>query len=107
MKARKEGTSRRDFFKIGALSTVPLLIPAVAYGTSPFSNVQKEKSTPGKPAVNFIYDGPMFSPQDYLEKLNEIDKANPIEIDYYSSGGVTKELEEEFARITGILSARA
>jgi len=43
----------------------------------------------------------MFSPQDYLAKLNEIDKADPIEIDYYSSGGITKELEDEFARITG------
>ncbi len=101
MKNQKEGTSRRDFFKIGALSTIPLVIPAVAYGTSPFSDVQKEKPASGKPAVNFIYDGPMFSPQDYLDKLNEIDKANPIEIDYYSSGGVTRALEEEFARITG------
>ncbi len=101
MKARKEGTSRRDFFKIGALSTIPLVIPAVAYGASPSSDLQKEKPAPGKAAVNFIYDGPMFSPQDYLEKLNEIDQANPIEIDYYSSGGVTKALEEEFAKITG------
>ncbi len=101
MKFQKEGTSRRDFFKIGALSSIPLLIPAVAYGASPFSELQKEKPAPGKPAVNFIYDGPMFSPQDYLAKLNEIDKGDPIEIDYYSSGGVTKALEEEFARITG------
>jgi len=100
MKKQNEGTSRRDFFKIGALSTIPLVIPAVAYGTSPSSDVQKEKPAPGKPAVNFIYDGPMFSPQDYLAKLNEIDKVDPIEIDYYSSGGVTKSLEEEFARIT-------
>ena len=92
MKARKEGTSRRDFFKIGGLSAIPLLVPAMAYGIPPSNS---------KAAINFTYDGPMFSPRDYLEKLNEIDKANPIETDYYSSGGVTKALEEEFARITG------
>jgi threonine aldolase len=101
MKKQNEGTSRRDFFKIGGLSTIPLLIPPMAYGASSLSEVLKDNSDDSKAAVNFIYDGPMFSPQDYLAKLNEIDKANPIEIDYYSSGGVTKALEEEFARITG------
>lgn len=98
---KKESRSRRDFFKIGALSSIPLLVPGMSYGTAPSSDNPRKKSDNGKPAVNFIYDGPMFSPQDYLEKLNEIDKANPIEIDYYSSGGVTKKLEDEFARITG------
>ena len=101
MKLQKKGASRRDFFKIGALSSIPLLIPAVAYGASPSSELQNEKAANAKSAVNFIYDGPMFSPQDYLAKLNEIDKGDPIEIDYYSSGGVTKALEEDFARITG------
>jgi len=101
MKDRKEGTSRRDFFKIGGLSTIPLLIPPMAYGASLAPDAQKDIPHVSKAAVNFIYDGPMFSPQDYLAKLNEIDKANPIEIDYYSSGGVTKALEDEFARITG------
>jgi len=43
----------------------------------------------------------MFSPRDYLDKLNEIDSINSIEIDYYYKGGVTRELEDEFARITG------
>jgi len=101
MKDRKEGTSRRDFFKIGGLSTIPLLIPPMAYGMSHAPDVQKDIPDGGKPAVNFIYDGPMFSPRDYLAKLNEIDLTNTIEIDYYSSGGVTKALEDEFARITG------
>lgn len=101
MEDPKEGTSRRDFFKAGALSTIPLLLPGVARAASTASVPQKEKNASGKAAVNFIYDGPMFSPRDYLEKLNEIDGAHPIEIDYYSSGGVTRELEEEFARITG------
>ena len=59
------------------------MIPAVGFGSSPFSEPQNEKSADNKTAVNFIYDGPMFSPRDYLEKLNEIDKTDPIEIDYY------------------------
>ena len=101
MKERNEGTSRRNFFKIGGLSTIPLLIPTMAYGMSHAPDVQKDIPHGIKPGVNFIYDGPMFSPQDYLAKLNEIDKASSIEIDYYSSGGVTKALEDEFARITG------
>ena len=83
------------------MSTIPLLIPPMAYGAAHTPDVQKDIPHGIKPGVNFIYDGPMFSPQDYLAKLNEIDKANPIEIDYYSSGGVTKALEDEFARITG------
>lgn len=99
MNKQKAGTSRRDFFKIGGLSTIPLLIPAAAYGR--YAASEDEKPADGKKAVNFIYDGPMFSPRDYLEKLNEIDKTDPIQIDYYSSGGVTKALEDEFARITG------
>ena len=101
MKKQNEGTSRRDFFKIGGLSTIPLLIPPMAYGASSLSEGINENAADSKAAVNFIYDGPMFSPQDYLAKLNEIDKGDPIEIDYYYKGGVTKALEEEFARITG------
>ena len=104
MKEHKAGTSRRDFFKSGALATIPLMIPAAAYGRhTAWEGEMPEGETPadGQKPVNFIYDGPMFSPRDYLEKLNEIDQANPIQIDYYSSGGVTRELEEEFARITG------
>jgi len=97
MKVQKKGTSRRDFFKVGAVGTLPFLIPSLAYGMSNgISHAPHSKA-----AVNFIYDGPMFSPRDYLARLNEIDNANPIEIDYYSSGGVSKALEDEFARITG------
>ncbi|MEA3461753.1 MAG: hypothetical protein U9R49_07730, partial [Bacteroidota bacterium] len=86
MKEQKKGTSRRDFFKSGALATIPLMIPAAGFGSVPDSEAQHASRGDGPEAVNFIYDGPMFSPQDYLEKLNEIDQADPIQIDYYSSG---------------------
>ena len=101
MEEQKEGTSRRDFFKSGALATLPLLVPATglgAYGQAePGITGPEGKNSP----VNFVYDGPWFSPQAYMEKLQEIDKEKPIEPDVYCSGGVTKELEDEFARITG------
>lgn len=104
MKEEKKGASRRDFFKSGALAAIPLVVPAAAYGTYASSENGKpaeDRSAEDRKPVNFIYDGPMFSPQDYLEKLNEIDRSDPIRIDYYFNGGVTRDLEEEFARITG------
>jgi threonine aldolase len=51
--------------------------------------------------VNFIYDGLALSPNEYLNKLQEINKSNPIEPDFYGEGGATKLLEEEFAKLTG------
>lgn len=93
MKVTRKISSRRDFFKIGGLSALPLLIPPMALGASP-----KMQSPP---PLNFIFDGPFFSPSEYLEKLNEIDRSRPIAPDFYSSGGSTSALEEEFARITG------
>jgi len=99
MKEQKTGPGRREFFKSGALAALPLMLPATALG----SYAAREDKSPaeGKKTVNFIYDGPMFSPRDYLEILQEIDRAGAIEIDYYTSGGVTEVLENEFARITG------
>ena len=99
MKEQKGGTGRRDFFKSGALAALPLLVPTAAFGRDAAPD---DRGTDGGPApVNFIYDGPMFSPRDYLNILHEMDRADPIEIDYYTNGGVTEALEDEFARITG------
>lgn len=97
MKGKYENTSRRDFFRLGGLCTVPLLLPPMAFRDSSGT----ESMHQGRPPVNFIYDGPWFSPRDYMDKLEEIDRLKPIEPDVYCSGGVTRELEEEFARITG------
>jgi threonine aldolase len=101
MKEQKEGASRRAFFRSGAMATLPLLIPASGFGAyKEFTDQQPDSGTSGSP-VNFAFDGPWFTPQAYMEKLQEIDQANPIEPDIYSSGGVTRKLEVEFARITG------
>jgi threonine aldolase len=101
MKEQKEGASRRDFFKSGALAALPILIPAAGFGN--YLRVEDQDLNPGnaKSPLNFVFDGPWFTPQAYMEKLQEIDRVKPIEPDVYSNGGATRELEEEFARITG------
>ena len=94
-------SSRRDFFKSGAIATLPFLIPASGFGA--YREIADLYPDPEGNTVplNFAFDGPWYTPQAYMDKLQEIDRANPIEADIYSSGGVTRELEEEFARITG------
>jgi threonine aldolase len=113
MKAQKDRTSRRDFFRSGTMAAIPLMIPVAGFGASNGTSIgvslgavsqsenQGANTEGGKPLVNFAFDGPWFSPRDYLEKLIEIDRTEPIHPDIYSSGGVTRKLEEEFARITG------
>ncbi|MFK8104640.1 MAG: hypothetical protein AB8G15_19100 [Saprospiraceae bacterium] len=54
-----------------------------------------------KVPVNFIYDGLAFSPSEYLEKLTEINRKQPIEPDFCGNGGATKLLETKFAKLTG------
>jgi len=97
----KEENNRRDFLKKCGLSTVPILLPAIGLNAMSFSEVQNEAVPKPKTQVNFIYDGLNFSPQEYLEKLNEINQVKPIVPDFYGNGGATKALEDEFAKITG------
>lgn len=97
MKEVKAGSSRREFFKSGAIASLPLMFPAAAFGAEGHNPDPSGSKVP----LNFAYDGPWFSPEAYLEKLNEIHRLEPIETDIYGSGGVTRKLEEEFARITG------
>lgn len=93
--------NRRDFLKKCGLSTLPLLIPAAGFSAVPSVEKEEVATSKNKGAVNFIYDGLAFSPQEYLEKLSEINKAKPIEPDFYGNGGETSLLENKFAKITG------
>lgn len=105
MKGNKAGSSRRDFFKSGAMASLPFIFPAAAMGSSHGAHSGAEDLIPdaaeSTSPLNFAFDGPWFSPEAYLKKLHEIHRLEPIEADIYSSGGVTRKLEEEFARITG------
>ncbi|MDC8004847.1 aminotransferase class I/II-fold pyridoxal phosphate-dependent enzyme [Aureisphaera galaxeae] len=101
MKTIKEENNRRDFLKKCGLSTASILLPVS--GLTAMSSLESPNGSPSesKTPVNFIYDGLALSPQEYLEKLNQINKEKPIEPDFYGNGGATKIIEEEFARITG------
>lgn len=101
MKKQTKDRNRRNFIKKCGLSTVPFLIPSIDLGTAQILEDQNLKPTVNKAPVNFIYDGLALSPQGYLEKLNEIQKRNPIEQDFYGYGGATKLLEDKFAELTG------
>lgn len=101
MKTAKDENNRRNFLKKCGLSTASLLLPVSGINAIPLLGGQSKISNPAKTPVNFIYDGLAFSPQEYLEKLNEIAKKKPIQPDFYGDGGATKLIEEKFAKITG------
>lgn len=85
---------RRDFFKLAGLSSIPLLLPRMAWAEE---TVLEEK----KSHVNFVGDGLFFFPTEYIQKLKEINDTKPFDPDFYGEGGVTKQLEEAFAKLTG------
>jgi threonine aldolase len=101
MESQIENKNRRDFFKKMGLSAMPLLMPPMGINSSSFLEKENIEPDKNKMPVNFIYDGLAFSPQEYLEKLGEINKMKPIEPDFYGNGGETRLLENEFAKLTG------
>lgn len=101
MKKITKENDRRDFLKKCSLSTVPFLFPTIGLNALTSEKTIDEAHTENRPPVNFIYDGLVLSPNEYLNKLQEINKLNPIEPDFYGDGGATKLIEEEFAKITG------
>lgn len=96
--------NRRDFLQKCGLSTLPFLIPTLdtnAMSLSSLSKRQNQVEDKSQISVNFVTDDLFLSPQQYIEKLTEINQAKEIEPDFYGGGGATKALEEEFAKITG------
>lgn len=100
MNKSKPNTNRRDFFKICGLSSLPLFIPTIGQSQANHE-VLKKTQIAEKPLINFISDGLFFSPEAYLEKLQEIHKTQEIQPDFYGNGGATRQLEETFAKATG------
>ncbi len=98
---KKEYNNRRNFLEKCAWSTVPFFVPNIGANTiSPTQLNQSEKAMK-QVRVNFISDGLMLSPTEYLELLNTINGEKPIEPDFYGNGGATQALEDEFAKLTG------
>jgi len=97
----KAENNRRDFLKKCSLTAVPLLFPTLGLNAMSFEKTKDKVLTKNQANVNFIYDGLALSTNEYLEKLQEINKSKPIEPDFYGNGGATKLLEEEFAKLMG------
>lgn len=92
--------NRRDFLKKVSLSTAAMSLPMASLQAMPSLGVT-EVSDKSETPVNFIFDGLGLNPQAYLQRLNQINAEKSIEPDFYGNGGATKNLEEEFAKITG------
>lgn len=90
--------NRRSFLKASGLTAAPLLapmLPAIA-GTA-----RSAPLPPDGKVVNFIFDGEWYSADGYLERLQEINAAQPIGMDVYGNGGAVAALEKKFTEITG------
>lgn len=93
--------NRRSFLKGCGLATIPLILPTVGLTATSLANASTVRSVSKEQAVNFIFDGLAFSPDEYLDKLIEITKQSTIEPDFYGQEGSIRLLEENFAKITG------
>lgn len=101
METTKNENNRRNFLKKCSLSTVPFLFPTFALNAMSNDKPIEEEPINNQSPVNFIYDGLALSPDEYLNKLQEINKSQIIEPDFYGEGGITTQLEVEFAKLTG------
>ncbi len=88
--------NRRNFLRTGGLTALPVLAPAI-----PALAGTKTSSIAGEKIVNFIGDGIMFAPDEYVSKLSEIVASGKVSRDFYVEGGVVEELEKKFVDITG------
>lgn len=98
---KANNNNRRDFIKKMGLSSVPFLLPTAPLSAGSLLKTEREELNQEPEVVNFIYDGFAFSPQEYIQKLQEINKTAGIKPDVYMNGGVTETLEEEFAKLSG------
>ncbi|WP_338868354.1 beta-eliminating lyase-related protein [Spirosoma sp. SC4-14] len=81
--------NRRTFLRLSGLTAA-----------SDFSYKSLLNSLDPEP-VRFVGDGPMYSPEQCIAKLQEINKNHPIERDAYGKGGSIDQLTKAFAEMTG------
>ncbi|MFI5451491.1 threonine aldolase family protein [Pedobacter sp. UC225_61] len=90
---------RRDFLKLSSLSALPLIASAVPFNT--FASEKIQPLSKDSEAVYFINDGIFYRPEDFINKLQEINTTAPIERDSYGEGGAIEKLLKKFIEITG------
>ncbi len=87
---------RREFIGTGSLATLPLLSGLPLNARNRIPDYASEEY-----GINLVLDGYFFPPKQYIRKLGEIESQSGINGDFYSSGGVIAELEQDFSKITG------
>ena len=90
--------NRRNFLKASGVIVLPVVAPAIPAIASGYREPQQG---PVPVIIKFFGDGEMFEPGDYLDHLQQLNKANPIGKDRYGTGGAVEELEKKFTEITG------
>ncbi|TSD66748.1 aminotransferase class I/II-fold pyridoxal phosphate-dependent enzyme [Inquilinus sp. KBS0705] len=92
---------RRNFLKVSGLSVLPALLPGL--GNSASAAAPKAAAAPAvaTATVSFNDDGVFYQPAEYIAKLQEINAADPIKMDYYGGGGAVLDLCIKFADLTG------
>jgi threonine aldolase len=87
--------NRRDFLRISGLSVASALTALKGY------SAEKESAEPGNEGLYFMGDGPMYAPEEFITKLQQINQENPIVKDSYGRGGSVEQLIKKFCEITG------
>lgn len=94
-----EHNPRRRFLKTLGLAPLPLLLPDALFAAETPAAPSPVADT--LPAINFLFDSPFFTMEEYVDKLKSITAAASFDADFYGEGGVTEALEKRFAELTG------
>lgn len=104
--------NRRNFIKRSGAGSLPLIAGGWAGLALPGANMT-DVDIHGKPnpitaappdgptPVFFTRDGLGYTPAEYINKLDEINKKRPVRPDFYGERGTVEELLTTFAQITG------
>lgn len=99
MKTIRASTNRRDFLKIGTLTSLAAFAP---FSLSQASTVFKPNETPvTDPGIHFSGDRLDTSADYSIKQLMEANEHLDILSDVYGQGGTTKRMLERFAELTG------
>ena len=90
--------NRRNFLRTTGVTILPALVPA---GPLFASAIKENTPQPPAPVIDFFNDGRMYTPEEYLNELQQINAKTAIKRDYYGKGGAVTALEKEFEKITG------
>ena len=89
---------RRNFLKLSGLAMVPAFLPSLSKAEA--LKIEERKDAPAPQLISFTDDGIHYPPDEYIAKLQEISKKDPIKADVYGSGGAVAALQKKFAEIT-------